>query len=1382
MKNKAILLAMSMAALVLTTPQRAMAVAAEGEYYIWHDFYQRLLTDNGENAPQLAEYSSGDDEKFLFVAEASGTSGYVKLRHKATGLYLTASTSNTWSVLLSSDGNGDQYLWTFEQLFDTKITSKKSTGKRLGCDFNDGSTYWWDETYIPVYYDKSESSLAWFSIIPSDGNGFTSSRTATKTAEFTNEYGVREQDAYCVDEPTNVSGLDYHIVGDTPFSGTGSVNLEGINSWLVFESVRPSKVISSYLSNVTIDGATAKNGANCRVEIYLRGAVVIPTGDDDPFVATTDDGTFSVPLGNTSNLGEYSNKARSFTLRRGYMATVATAEGGEDYSRVYVADHADLTVTLPTPLDQRITSVYVRNWHYTGKSGYAGGSTGATEACGGSWYWNWDANSSSSNNLEYIPIKQHLYWPSDGNFYNSSFTAMMMFNEPNHSEQHTSSQCSCGGTIDPWTAYTQTPKFNATGLRIGSPAETTMSYIKEYLGHCDDMKQRCDFACAHGYWTSEWTSDFNTLVGYGRPVWITEWEYGASWTTSYTPSSLNEYASKVLYVLDLLEYNSKVERYSYYPTDTGGSNGWMRELFWDCDYTKGTANGGTVYKRVKTHLGYDASAQATPNWWAPSVKTPEIEFATLQDGEYVLSVSNANGDATATLQVMMRESDGSWTEVGGITDRSELEETSLAIALSDEVREGSVLKVVLTSLFSDTAVESSTYTIPAYRSLDELQNLTFDEGTFVGKDVLTYAKDITDASTQTSGMQALDGWTMAVDNGDARSSGQYAWGASYFLGSSDYKAPSAGHDGSTEGGGFGVVSVWTAQTQYTQGVILPAGDYELTFHIYNAGGAAAFTQNLFGIIIGTDTEYMLTATTYPEGEWTEETIAFTVEEETTGQLSIGYTADNKGSGSMPHLFLDDITLSYTAHVYRSLAELQNLTFDEGTFVGKDVLTYDYDISNSATQTSGMQEVDGWDIAVELGNARAAGQYAWGSDCFLGGTDYTAPGAGHDGSTEGGGFGVVSVWTAQTQYIQRALLPAGSYELEIPIYNAGGAVAFAKNLIGFIANDGEEHLLTATTYPEGEWTVEKLSFTLYEDTYGKLSIGYTADDKGSASMPHLFVDCITLTYSEPERHDIDELQNLTFDEGTFVSKGVRTYDYDITDSATETSGMQEVDGWDIAVELGNARAAGQYAWGSDCFLGNESYTAPAAGYDGSTEGGGFGVVSVWTAQTQYTQDVTLPAGDYELEFPIYNAGGTVAFTKNLIGFITAKGEEHLLTATTYPEGEWTLETISFTLDEDTEGKLSIGYTADNKGSASMPHLFIDYIKLTANTGDNGDEDSGEEDGDDDTGDEEEEDTPDAVDAPAATGSPATYYDLTGRKIATPTRPGVYIVNGKKVSLR
>jgi hypothetical protein len=297
-----------------------------------------------------------------------------------------------------------------------------------------------------------------------------------QTDVFTNEYGVREHDDYCVSEPVEVNGIDYHLIGTMPFENFGHVNLQGRPSWLVFENVRPSKVISSYLGQVSIDGKAAQNGTNCRVEIWMRGAVVIPTPSEAPFVATTDEGSFSVGVGNSANLGENSNKARSFTLKRGYMATVATGKNGGDYSRVYVADHADLTVTLPTALDQRITSVYVRNWHYTSKAGYCSTKSDvmtATVACGGSWAWNWDAGRNSSDDVEYVPIKQHLYWPDDGNFYKAGSTAMMLFNEPEHSEQHTSSKCSCGGVISEWKAYQNTPKFNATGLRIGSPSATS---------------------------------------------------------------------------------------------------------------------------------------------------------------------------------------------------------------------------------------------------------------------------------------------------------------------------------------------------------------------------------------------------------------------------------------------------------------------------------------------------------------------------------------------------------------------------------------------------------------------------------------------------------------------------------------------------------------------------------------------------------------------------------------------------------------------------------------------------------------------------------------------------------------------------------------------
>ncbi|MBQ7571467.1 MAG: hypothetical protein IJT19_04435 [Bacteroidaceae bacterium] len=904
------------------------AVVTAGEYYIVNDFFGKLLT-NKSNNPRLAAYDKDSDADFIFVAEASGTSGYVKLKHKSSGKYLTASTSNNYSVLLSASGSGDQYLWALDQRFSTTVVNKKNTSRHLGSDFYSGSTYYFNASEVPVYYDKGDGALGWYSIIPSNGNGFEASRLAAKSVgTYTNEYGVEQMDDYCVGEPVDVNGYDYHIISSTPFDGTGCVNLSGDNSWLVFESVRPSKVISDYLSNVTINGSPATDGANCRVEIYLRGAVVIPTPSEAPFVATTDDGTFSLGLGNTSNLGENSNKARSFTLKRGYMATVATGTSGGDYSRVYVADHADLTVSLPTALDQRISSVYVRNWHYTSKAGYCstkGDLLSATTVCGGSWAWNWDAGYSSSRDVEYIPIKAHIYWPGDGSFYKSGSTAMMLFNEPEHEEQHTSAKCSCGGTISEWNAYKQTPKFNATGLRIGSPSATDLNWIKTYLGHCDDMKQRCDFSCTHGYWTNEWASNLSTLEGYGRPIWITEWEYGASWTSGSNPKNADDAQAKVFDILERLEYNNYVERYSYYEFDTGGSNGWMREMFWDNTASKGNAYVGQVYSRVKSHLGYDASIQPVPNWWAPSVATPAITDVYLSDGAYILSVSNDNGDATSALSIMRKSAGGDWETVYSITDRSEFEPTLLSITISGKLVSGDALKVVIETLYSSGTTESEIFNVTENSILQMPQNLDFNEGTYVSTSICTYAKDIT--GTAKSGLLDVSGW-QTTSNGDARAGGQYAWGKSYFMGGEGYIAPSTNSEGQTADGGLGIVAVWTATSQYVQTVCLEPGQYTLTIPVYNSkGGTSAIAKNLFGFIANDGTEYLNKETTFAADKWTNLTVDFTLEEATFGKLSVGYTATNSGSGSMPHLFVDKFQISRNGEEWPSRILLGDVTGD-----------------------------------------------------------------------------------------------------------------------------------------------------------------------------------------------------------------------------------------------------------------------------------------------------------------------------------------------------------------------------------------------------------------------------------------------------------------------
>lgn len=1112
MKNRVSLMILALAMMLMGFAQVAKAVVPAGEYYIYNDFFRKLLTNDGDN-PRLATYASASDANYIFVAEASGTTGYVKLKQKSTGKYLTASTSNTYSVLFSANGTGDQYLWALDQQFSTKIVNKKNTGKRLGCDFNSGSTYFWvGDVKVPVYYDKGTSALNWFSIIPSNGKGFESSRLATKTEQFTNEYGVEEKDAYQVSSAVEVDGIDYHIIGSTPFTSSGSVNLKNDHSWLVFENNRPSNVKSSWLKYVKINGVAAKVGTNCRVEIYLKGAVVIPTPAEGPFIGVTAKGTFSKGVGLTEDLGTYSNEITSFTLKRGYMVAVSTGTKMSGDNRIYVADHADLTVDVSkiNSLKGRISSIRVRNWHYTSKSGYCsttGDIMDRTKQIGGSWCWNWDANKSSSDDVEYIPIKQHRYWPGDGSFDNDSYTAAMLINEPEHSEQHTSDQCSCEGPVNQWNAYVATSALTKYGLRLGSPSATDLNWFSDYYTNCKNMKQRCDFTCTHGYWTTEWTENLNWLQSFGRPIWITEWKYGASWTSGSSPSSEGDYAGKILNILDKLEYNNYVERYSYYDADTGYSNGWMTSCFWDSNPQKGNNPTGDVISRVKPHLGYRASIQPVPNWWTPDFEDVKVTGTSIQDGKYSLAISNPNKDATGTLEVLKLSNTGTWETVYTLTDRSLLESSTLNIEGITGVTEDDLIKVRVGFLYSNDTKETASYT-----KIENLINTRFDEGSNVTADI-----PIGGANN----MKAVSGWTAKKQASDEYlSGGQIAWGSGKKL--MTYSLPAKNSEGTTAGGALALVAAWGNTTVYEQGVVLEPGKYTITVPVYSANGTQAMAKNLIGFITENGEEYLAKTTKYNVGEWTTEVISFNLLETTMGRLSVGYqSANNVGSGTQAKLFVDyiDIQREDIVQDFSTAGNTDNLTFNFGTFTDKSVLTYAKDIKNASTEVSQMQAVDNWNI-VTNGDAHAAAQMKWGTSLTFAGQ--AVPAKNSDGTTYGGGLGICAVWSAKTQYTQPLTLPMGKYTITIPYYNVSGSKAVNGNYFGFRSKDGNKVdgantfcYSSVKTFATGKWETMSITFTLTQDTEGELSLGYEATNSGAADMPHLFIDYVKITCDDRE---------------------------------------------------------------------------------------------------------------------------------------------------------------------------------------------------------------------------------------------------------------------------
>lgn len=190
-----------------------------------------------------------------------------------------------------------------------------------------------------------------------------------------------------------------------------------------------------------------------------------------------------------------------------------------------------------------------------------------------------------------------------------------------------------------------------------------------------------------------------------------------------------------------------------------------------------------------------------------------------------------------------------------------------------------------------------------------------------------------------------------------------------------------------------------------------------------------------------------------------------------------------------------------------------------------------------------------------------------------------------------------------------------------------------------------------------------------------------------------------------------LTNPHFAEDEVVVGGICTYDYDCEKNgvAATNFGMLPCKGWELK-NAGNGRAAGVFKAGSGAFLGKPDFKVPGKARAGADSKNMLGVVTCWSMSVQYAQACTLPAGQYTLTIPVYNVGGDVAITKNLIGFVADDGTEYLCVTTNYPVDEWKTEEVVFNLDEETSGYFSIGYSSPNSGSAVCPHLFTDGFSI------------------------------------------------------------------------
>lgn len=198
-----------------------------------------------------------------------------------------------------------------------------------------------------------------------------------------------------------------------------------------------------------------------------------------------------------------------------------------------------------------------------------------------------------------------------------------------------------------------------------------------------------------------------------------------------------------------------------------------------------------------------------------------------------------------------------------------------------------------------------------------------------------------------------------------------------------------------------------------------------------------------------------------------------------------------------------------------------------------------------------------------------------------------------------------------------------------------------------------------------------------------------------------------------------LTNADFSQSTPIDNHLCGYgkDMDSPENNTTYYGAQTVDGWSFEVLRGETDTEGYensgmggavFAYGSSWEMRGKGVTAPAANPAGVASGNCLGFFGVWGCGGYYYQEVELSAGGYELTIPVYNQSGTQGNT-SYIGFIPNEGSKHVA-ACNPTVGQWTTQTVKFTLTEKTAGRIALGYQSTGSGSAANPMIYFDGVTI------------------------------------------------------------------------
>ena len=480
-----------------------------------------------------------------------------------------------------------------------------------------------------------------------------------------------------VTAPVTLSGsVDYHISSATPFATTGSIDITNPEKAVViFDALLPSKA-KNYIGSVTINGEKAVSGTNCQLRVFRAGCMLLPYPEKQVLSVYTE-ANYGGSMKNSydvntiyslANDKEFNNQIRSFKLKRGYMVCFSNQSNGQGYSRVFIADKADLEIaSLPKVLNGRISYIRISKWNNVIKRGWAGyWSDDVQEMLNTGWAYNWDASTHSDwTDREYISQRHHIGWPGIADVGNVGSANILAHNEPDNKADGREHPATVDEVLAEW------PQLMAEGRRLGSPAVSgDYNWLYQFIDSIDARGWRCDFIAVHAYWYSDkdsWRSQLENISRRcgGRPIWITEMNYGANWTGwpgSNTSASDANYAIEKQHmgpILDYLNDASYIERYAFYNNVQ------------DCRYA--VANNkltpiGEYYANLRPAMAYNSAKEYIPR--NPRTEAPAGLTAVFTPRSYTCALSwkNPNGDLLDNMYVERKKGlKGEWERLKEIT-------------------------------------------------------------------------------------------------------------------------------------------------------------------------------------------------------------------------------------------------------------------------------------------------------------------------------------------------------------------------------------------------------------------------------------------------------------------------------------------------------------------------------------------------------------------------------------------------------------------------------------------------------------------------------------------------------------------------------------------